>query len=82
VLAPSKWIAKSHKQNPKKRNKTQNPIDPNQLPCSHADAAKHLYHHAGLHLALSHQNKSCTCVPGSHNHRGNVSNFKNYSVRI
>jgi hypothetical protein len=57
-------------------------MDPNQLPCSHATAAKHLYHHAGLHLELSHQNIPRTCVPGSHNHRGNVSNFKNYSVQI
>jgi hypothetical protein len=51
-------------------------MDPNQLPCSHADAAKHLCHHAGLHLALSHQNKSRTYVPGSQNYRGNVSNLK------
>jgi hypothetical protein len=51
-------------------------MDPNQLSCSHADVAKHLRHHAGLHLALSHQNISRTYVPGSHNHRGNVSNFK------
>jgi hypothetical protein len=28
-------------------------MDPNQLPCSHADAIKHLCHHTGLHLALS-----------------------------
>jgi hypothetical protein len=57
-------------------------MDPNQLPYSHEDVAKHLCHHAGLHLALSHQNKSRTNVLGSHNHRGNVSNFKNYSIRI
>jgi hypothetical protein len=63
-------------------NKTQNPMDPNQLPYSHVDAANQLCHHTGLHLALSHQNISRTYVPGSHNHRGNVSNFKNYSVRI
>jgi hypothetical protein len=57
-------------------------MNPNRLPCSHADAAKHFCHHAGLHLALSHQNTSRTYVPRSHNHRGNVSNFKNYSVQI
>jgi hypothetical protein len=51
-------------------------MDPNQLSYSHADAEKHLCHHAGLHLTLSHQNTSRTCVPGSHNHRENVSNFK------
>jgi hypothetical protein len=52
-------------------------MDPNQLLCLHTDAVKHLRHHVGLHLALSHQNKSRTYVPGSQNHRGNVSNFKN-----
>jgi hypothetical protein len=57
-------------------------MDPNQLPCSHADAANNLCHHVVLHLALSHQNTSRTFVPGSHNHRGNVSNFENYSVWI
>jgi hypothetical protein len=57
-------------------------MDPNRLPCSNADAVKYLRHHAGLHLTLSHQIKSRTSVPGSHNHRENVSNFKNYSVRI
>jgi hypothetical protein len=51
-------------------------MDPNQLPCSYANAVNHLCHHAGLHLALSHQNKSRTYVPGSHNHRENVSNVK------
>jgi hypothetical protein len=28
-------------------------MDPNQLPSSHANAAKHLYHRAGLSLALA-----------------------------
>jgi hypothetical protein len=62
--------------NPKEEIKTQNSMDPNQLLSSHANAAKHLCHHAGLHLALSHQNKSRTYVPGSHNHRENMSNLK------
>jgi hypothetical protein len=31
-------------------------MNPNQLPCSHADAVKHLYHNVGLHIPLSHQN--------------------------
>jgi hypothetical protein len=79
-LASSEWAAKSLKEKPKRRNKTQNPMDPNQLPCSHADATKHFCHHAGLHLVLSQQNKSRTCVPGSHTHRETVSNFKNYLV--
>jgi hypothetical protein len=51
-------------------------MDPKQLPCSYADAAKHLCHYARLHLVLSHQNKSCTSVPESHNHYGNMSNLK------
>jgi hypothetical protein len=51
-------------------------MDSNQLPYSHADVAKHHCHHAGLHLPLSHQNKSRTWVLGSHNHRENVSNLK------
>jgi hypothetical protein len=33
---------------PKEKNKTQNPMDPIQLPGSHANAAKHLCHRAGL----------------------------------
>jgi hypothetical protein len=52
-LAPSEWVAKSLKEKPKRINKTRNPIDPNPLPCSHAEAAKHLCHHAGLSLALA-----------------------------
>jgi hypothetical protein len=75
-LAPSEWVAKTLKEKLKRRNKTRNLMDPNQLLCSHADAAKHLCHHVGLHLALSHQNKSRICVPGSHNHCGNVCNLK------
>jgi hypothetical protein len=51
-------------------------MNPNQLLCSHVDATKHLYHHVGLHLVPSHQNKSRTYVPGSHKHRENMSNLK------
>jgi hypothetical protein len=49
--------SKSLKQNPKERNKTQNPMDPIQLPGSHANAAKRLCHRAGLSLALAPRKK-------------------------
>jgi hypothetical protein len=52
-LAPSEWAANLSNKNPKERNKTQNPMDPIQLPGSHANAAKHLCHRAGLSLALA-----------------------------
>jgi hypothetical protein len=52
-LAPSEWAANLSNKNPKERNKTQNPIDPIQLSDSHANAAKHLCHRAGLSLALA-----------------------------
>jgi transcription initiation factor TFIID subunit TAF12 len=60
-LAPSEWAAKSLKKKPKRRNKTRNPIDHNPLPSSQAEAAKHLCHHAGLHLALSSNTRSRSC---------------------
>jgi hypothetical protein len=41
------------KKNLKERNKTQNPMDPIRLPGSHANAAKHPCHRAGLYLALT-----------------------------
>jgi hypothetical protein len=44
----------------KKEIKLKNPMDPNQLPGSHANAAKHLCHRAGLSLALTPR-KSRTC---------------------
>jgi hypothetical protein len=62
--------------NSKERNKTQNPMNPIQIPDSLANAAKHPYHRAGLHLALSSTLNPAPVIPGSHNHRGNVSNLK------
>jgi hypothetical protein len=47
-LAPSEWAANFSNKNPKERNKTQNLMGPIQLPGSHANAAKHLCHRAGL----------------------------------
>jgi hypothetical protein len=52
-LAPSEWATNLSNKNPKEINKTQNPIDPIQLPASHANAAKHLCHRAGLSPALA-----------------------------
>jgi hypothetical protein len=81
-MTPSEWTAKSLKKKiPKERTKIRNSMDPNQLPCSQTDAAKHLYHHVVLYLALSPR-KFRTCKPRSHNHYENVNNFKNYSVQI
>jgi hypothetical protein len=59
-LAPSEWAANLSNKNSKERNKTQNPMDPIQLPGSHANAAKHLCHRAGLSLALALRKKSRT----------------------
>jgi hypothetical protein len=56
-------------------------MDPIQLPVSHANAAKHPCHRAGLSLPLARENPEPK-IPGSHNHRGNMSNFINYSVWI
>jgi hypothetical protein len=55
---------------PKEEIKTQNPIDPNPLPCSQAEAAKYLCHYAGLHLALSSKLDPALVKSGPHNHRG------------
>jgi hypothetical protein len=52
-LAPSEWAANLSNKNPKEKNKTQNPMDPIQLPGSHANAVKHLCHRARLSLALA-----------------------------
>jgi hypothetical protein len=53
-LAPSEWAINLSNKNPKERNKTKkNPTDPIQLPGSHANAAKHPCHCAGLSLALA-----------------------------
>jgi hypothetical protein len=52
-LAPSKWAVNLSNKNPKGRIKTQNPMDPIQLPGSHANAAKHLCRRAGLSLTLA-----------------------------
>jgi hypothetical protein len=52
-LAPSEWAVNLSNKNPKERNKTQNSMGPIQLPGSHANAAKHLCHRAGLPLALA-----------------------------
>jgi hypothetical protein len=52
-LTPSEWTTNLSNENPKEENKTQNPMDPNQLPISHENAAKHLCHRAGLSLALA-----------------------------
>jgi hypothetical protein len=41
-LAPSKWVANLSNKTPKERNKIQNPMDPIQLPGSHANAAKRM----------------------------------------
>jgi hypothetical protein len=51
-------------------------MDPIQLPDSLANAVKHPCHRAGLHLALSSTLNPAPVIPGSHNHRGNVSNLK------
>jgi hypothetical protein len=51
-------------------------MDPIQLPDSLVNVAKHPYHRAGLHLALSSTLNPAPVIPGSHNHRGNVSNLK------
>jgi hypothetical protein len=51
-------------------------MDPIQLPDSLANVAKHPCHRAGLHLALSSTLNPAPVIPGSHNHRGNVSNLK------
>jgi hypothetical protein len=56
-------------------------MDPNQLSGSHANAAKHLCHRAGLSLALAQENPELE-IPGSHNHRGNVSNLKLLSTDL
>jgi hypothetical protein len=56
--------------NPKEGNKTQNPMDPNQLSDSHADAAKHLCHRAGLSQTLAPRKNLEPEISGSHNHRG------------
>jgi hypothetical protein len=45
-LAPSELAANLSNKNPKEGNKTQNPMDPIQLPDSHANAANHLCHRA------------------------------------
>jgi hypothetical protein len=79
-LALSEWATNLSNKNPKEENKTQNPMNPIRLPGSYANTAKHLYHHVGLSLALAPRKNSKSIIPGSHNHRGNVSNFKNYSV--
>jgi hypothetical protein len=52
-LAPSEWTTNLSNKNSKEGNKTQNLMDPIQLPSSHVNAAKHLCHHAGLSLALA-----------------------------
>jgi hypothetical protein len=75
-LAPSEWAANLSNKNSKERSKTQNLIDHNPLPGSHAHAAKHLCHRVGLSLALAPRKNPEPEIPGSHNHRGNVSNLK------
>jgi hypothetical protein len=60
----------------KKEVRLKNPMDPIQLPDSLANVAKHPCHRAGLHLALSSTLNPAPVIPGSHNHRGNVSNLK------
>jgi hypothetical protein len=52
-LAPSELAANLSNKNPKEGNKIQNPMDPIQLPGSHANAANHLCHRAGLSLTLA-----------------------------
>jgi hypothetical protein len=52
-LAPSEWAANLSNKNPKERIKTQNLMDPIQLPGLHANAAKHLCHRVVLSLALA-----------------------------
>jgi hypothetical protein len=51
-------------------------MDPIQLSGSYANAAKHPCHRAGLSLALAPRKSPEPEIPGSHNHRGNVSNLK------
>jgi hypothetical protein len=52
-LTSSEWTSNLLNKNSKEGNKTQNPMDPIQLPGSHANVAKHLCHRAGLSLALA-----------------------------
>jgi hypothetical protein len=80
-LTPSEWAANLSNKTPEELNKNPKPNGSYQLPGSHANAAKNLYHRARLSLALAPR-KSRPYKPGSHNHCENVSNFKNYSVQI
>jgi hypothetical protein len=52
-LAPSEWAAISQIKTQKKEIRLKNPMDPTQLPDSHANAAKYPCHRAGLSLALA-----------------------------
>jgi hypothetical protein len=80
-LTPSEWAVNLSKKTSKEINKNLKPNGSYQLPGSHANAAKHLCHRAGLSLALTPR-KFRICKPKSHNHRRNVNNFKNYSIQI
>jgi hypothetical protein len=83
IIIQNKTVQNIQNKAQRKKPKTRCPISPNQLPdslCWCGEAPLISRRTAAPSTLI--KTRAHTCKPGSHNHRGNVSNFKNYSVRI